>query len=61
VAHKELGQTHEGTVTQNLVFVLTHVEDEYETELHCETNQTIRAWVMETETATVRAAGGLEI
>ena len=45
-------------MTQNLVFVLTHVEDEYETELHCET---IRAWVMETETATVRAAGGLEI
>ncbi len=58
MAHKELGQTHEGTVTQNLVFVLTHVEDEYETELHCET---IWAWVMETETATVRAAGGLEI
>jgi hypothetical protein len=58
VAHKELGQTHEGTVTQNLVFVLTHVEDEYETELHCET---IGAWVMETETATVRVAGGLEI
>lgn len=45
-------------MTQNLVFVLTHVEDEYETELHCET---IGAWVMETETATVRVAGGLEI
>jgi hypothetical protein len=33
VARKELGAVHEGTVAQNVAFVLAHVEDEYETAL----------------------------